>query len=109
VSKSWPLLCSLALGLVGGAASAQPLIADGERLARQKDCFACHAVERALTGPPFREMAKRLGAEAGILDRLMTSIREGSYESWGAEPMPPNPTVTPDEARLLANWILKMK
>jgi cytochrome c551/c552 len=41
--------------------------------------------------------------------RLAERIVRGSSNAWGAVPMPPNPKVTPEEARQLATWVLSLK
>ena len=71
-------------------------------LARSKNCMACHAVERRLVGPSFKQIAQR-GARA---DLLAQRIQRGSVGQWGAVPMPANPQVSDSEAAALATWIL---
>jgi cytochrome c len=76
-------------------------------LARTKNCMACHAVERKLVGPSFRDIAARYTAKDTA--QLATSIQRGGGGKWGPIPMPANPAVTNDEAAALARWVLEQK
>jgi cytochrome c len=40
---------------------------------------------------------------------LAAKVIKGGKGSWGEVPMPPNPSVTPDEANKLVKWILSLK
>jgi cytochrome c len=40
---------------------------------------------------------------------LAEKIVKGGVGVWGPVPMPANPKVSANEARLLANWILSLK
>jgi cytochrome c len=93
----------IAAVLAVGAASAQAT-AD---LARSKNCMACHAVDRKLVGPSFRDIAGRYTAKDSA--QLATAIQKGGAGRWGPIPMPANPAVTNDEAAALVDWILKQK
>lgn len=75
-------------------------------LARQKICMGCHAVDRKLIGPSFKDVAARYAGQKEAPSRLADHIVNGSSGAWGAVPMPANPKVTADEAQKLANWIL---
>jgi cytochrome c len=78
-------------------------------LARQRLCMSCHAVERKVIGPSFKEIAQRYAGQAGAQARLADKIVNGGSGAWGAVPMPANPKVTPEEARQLAAWVLSIK
>ena len=59
----------------------------------------------------YRDIAKRYAGQPDAAARLAKSIRSGSKGQWlpakgPALPMPPNPTVKPEEAERLARWIL---
>ena len=78
-------------------------------LAKSKNCLSCHAVDRKLVGPAYKEIAKGKDPKGGeiTIERLVKSIKEGSMGKWGPIPMPPNP-VTDDEAKQLAEWIMSL-
>jgi cytochrome c len=83
-----------------------PVLASAD-LAKSKNCLACHAVDRKLVGPSFRDIAARYTDKDAA--QLVTSIQKGGAGKWGPIPMPANPQVTNDEAKSLVDWILKQK
>jgi cytochrome c len=76
-------------------------------LARSKNCMACHAVERKLVGPSFKDVAGRY-TEKDIA-HLVAVIQRGGSGRWGAIPMPANASVTAKEAETLSRWVLQQK
>lgn len=93
----------LAVVLVFGVVS--PAMAD-LALARSKNCMSCHAVERKLLGPSFKDVAAKYKGNGGAVDMLATKIRKGGAGVWGPVPMPANGQVNEAEARKLAEWVL---
>lgn len=97
-----------ALSILLTAASAfvaMPASAD-LALARSKNCMSCHAVERKLLGPSFKDVAAKYKGNAGASDMLATKIRKGGSGVWGAVPMPANNQVSEADAKKLADWVL---
>jgi cytochrome c len=88
------------------AAVSVPVLASVD-LARSKNCMACHAVDRKLVGPSFKDIAARYSDKDSA--QLVTSIQKGGAGKWGPIPMPANPQVANDEAKFLVEWILKQK
>jgi len=78
-------------------------------LARSKNCMACHAVDKKLVGPSYKDIAARYAGNATAADTLATKIMRGGSGVWGAIPMPANPQVSAVEAKTLATWILSTK
>jgi cytochrome c len=76
-------------------------------LARSKNCMACHAVERKLVGPSFKDVAGRYTEKD--IPHMAGVIQRGGSGRWGPIPMPGNATITPEEANLLARWVLEQK
>lgn len=68
-------------------------------------CTACHAADRALVGPAFREIARRYEGRADAAAYLSDKIVRGSQGVWGAAVMPPQP-LAPEEAARIAQWLL---
>jgi len=94
------------LTLIAGVTS--PAFAD-PALANARNCMSCHAMERKVVGPSFKEIAARYANDKGAADRLASKIVRGGGGAWGAVAMPANPQVTPDEAKRLAAWVLAQK
>ncbi|HYM47703.1 MAG TPA: c-type cytochrome [Burkholderiaceae bacterium] len=84
-----------------------PAYANAE-LAKQKNCLACHAGDKKLVGPAYREIAAKYKADKNAPAVLAKKIREGGVGVWGQIPMPANPQVNEQEAQTLAKWVLSM-
>ncbi len=87
---------------------AAPAMAD-EALAKAKNCMACHAVDKKLVGPSYKDVAKKYGGDAKAVDMLATKIMKGGSGVWGAIPMPANPQVNEADAKKLAAWVMNQK
>jgi cytochrome c len=87
------------------AAVAAPAMAD-QALATAKNCMACHAVERKVVGPSYKDVAKKYAGQKDAAAKLADKIMKGGSGVWGAVPMPANPQVNAAEAKKLASWVL---
>ena len=92
-------------GLLGSTAAFADAGAD---LAKAKNCMACHAIDKKLVGPAYKDVAAKYKGDAAAAEALATKIKAGGKGVWGQIPMPPN-NVTPDEAKKLATWVLSQK
>jgi len=90
------------------AAVSAPALAD-EALAKSKNCMACHAVDKKLVGPAYKDVAKKYAGDAKAADMLAAKIIKGGSGVWGAIPMPANPQVNEADAKKLAAWVLSQK
>lgn len=97
------LLC-LAPALLAGL----PALGQVE-LARQKNCLACHAVDKKVLGPAYKDVAAKYAGQPDAADKLAAKIRKGGVGVWGQIPMPANPQVNEAEAKQLADWVLTLK
>src|SRR5512145_1317299 len=91
---------ALGLVVVGGPAFASP------ELAKQKNCLACHAVDKKLVGPEYKDIAAKYKNDKNAPVTLAKKIREGGVGNWGQVPMPANPQVSEQEAATLAKSVL---
>jgi cytochrome c len=89
-------------------AAAVPAMAQLE-LAQQKNCLACHAVDKKLVGPAYKDVANKYRGQAGAVDKLAQKIMKGGSGVWGPVPMPANTQVNEAEAKKLAAWVLSLK
>ena len=78
-----------------------------EALVKAKGCTACHANEKKLVGPPYKEVAKKYKGDAGAAAKLAEKVVKGGQGVWGPIPMPPN-KVTDDEAKKMVAYILAL-
>ena len=95
------------LALIGLIAAA-PAFANLE-LAQKKNCMACHAVDKKVVGPSYKEVAAKYKGQKDIEAKLADKIMKGGVGAWGQVPMPANPQVSADEAKKLAKWVLEQK
>jgi cytochrome c len=84
-----------------------PALAD-QALAQKKNCMACHAVEKKVVGPAYKDVAKKYAGQ-NVEAKLVAKIKQGGSGVWGAIPMPANPQVGDAEAKQLAAWVLSLK
>jgi cytochrome c len=101
--KSLTLVCAAL-----GAALVAPAFASPE-LAQKKNCLACHAVDKKVIGPAYKEVAAKYAGQKDAADKLAQKILKGGSGVWGAVPMPANPQVNEAEAKQLAAWVLTIK
>jgi cytochrome c len=97
--KTLPLLLCLT------AIAATPALAN-EELAKKNACTACHAIDKKLVGPAYKEIAAKYKGNKDAAAILAKKIREGGVGVWGQVPMPANPQVNAQEAETLAKWVL---
>jgi cytochrome c len=76
-----------------------------EALAKAKNCMACHAIDKKLVGPAYKDVAAKYKGDAGAAATLAAKVKAGGKGVWGPVPMPPN-NVTPEEAAKLVGWVL---
>jgi cytochrome c len=96
--------------IIGLLAASFSLHAQADQaLAQSKNCMACHAVEKKLVGPSYKDIAKKYGGQKDVAAMLATKIIKGGSGNWGAVPMPANPQVSDAEAARLVSWIMSQK
>lgn len=94
-----------ALGLTFASGTA---FANAE-LAKAKNCLACHATDKKLVGPSYKDIAAKYAKDKDATAKLAKKIREGGVGVWGQVPMPANPQVSEAEAQTLAKWVMTIK
>jgi cytochrome c len=102
-------LIALAAGAALAAALSAPALADeaGEKLLKDKGCTACHANDKKVIGPAYKDVAKKYKGDAGAAATLAEKVIKGGQGVWGPIPMPPN-KVTDDEAKKMVATILAL-
>ncbi|AOG22354.1 c-type cytochrome [Acidovorax sp. RAC01] len=97
-------LITLALTLTVAA----PAMAD-MALATSKNCMACHAVDKKLVGPSYKDVAAKYAGQKDAVDKLAAKIIKGGGGVWGPVPMPANAQVSEADAKKLAAWVMTQK
>jgi cytochrome c len=78
-------------------------------LATAKNCMACHAVDKKLVGPAYKDVAAKYAGQKDAVDKLSAKILKGGSGVWGPVPMPANAQVSDAEAKKLAAWVMTLK
>ena len=88
--------------------AALPAVAN-EELAKKHGCFACHATDKKLVGPSYKDVAAKYAGDKGAEAKLVDKVKKGGQGVWGQVPMPPNAQVPDADIRALVKWVLSQK
>lgn len=102
------ILKSTLFALVAAVCVTAPAFAD-QALATSKNCMACHAIDKKLVGPAYKDVAKKYAGQKDAVDKLAAKVMKGGSGVWGAVPMPANTQVNEAEAKKLVTWVLSLK
>jgi cytochrome c len=84
-------------------------LADGAALAKQSGCMTCHAVDKKLVGPSFKEVAAKYKGDSEAAAKLAKKVRGGGAGSFGSTPMLATPAkVSDDDIKNIVAWILTL-
>jgi cytochrome c len=97
-----------AAAVVASLVATAPAFAD-QALATAKNCMACHAVDKKIVGPAYKDVAKKYAGDAKAAATLAAKVMKGGAGVWGPVPMPANTQVNEAESKKLVAWILAMK
>lgn len=98
----------IALLAAAAAIAALPALAN-EELAKKNACTACHAIDKKMVGPAYKEVAKKYAGDKGAEAKLAEKVKKGGSGVWGQVPMPPNASVKDEDVKALVKWILSLK
>jgi cytochrome c len=76
---------------------------NAEKLMQANDCASCHAIDRQVVGPAYRDIAKRHAGQSDAVSRLAVKIRDGGNG------MTPHPDLNEAQRQQMAAWILAQK
>ena len=96
------------LAVTAAVVMAAPAFAD-QALATSKNCMACHAIDKKLVGPAYKEVAVKYAGQKDAVDKLAAKIIKGGSGVYGPVPMPANTQVNEADAKKLAAWVLSLK
>lgn len=91
----------------GGAQAADAKAA--EDLLKKHACTACHAVDKKMVGPGYKDVAAKYRGQKDIEAKLVEKVKKGGSGVWGAVPMPPNAAVPDADLKTLIAYILALK
>lgn len=83
--------------------------AANEKLAQSNGCMTCHAVDKKVIGPSYKEIAAKYRSDKAAEANLVKKVKAGGSGVWGSTPMPPNAHVKDDDIKTVVHWILATK
>jgi cytochrome c len=99
----------LKLALAAAAAGiAAPALANAD-LAKKYNCTACHAADKKMVGPSYKDVAAKYKGQADAVAKLSDKVKKGGSGVWGPVPMPPNAAVPDADLKVLVEWVLATK
>jgi cytochrome c len=94
--------CAALLSVSGAALASKDL-------AQKNACLSCHAVDKKIVGPAFKDVAKKYASDKGAHDKLVAKVKAGGKGVWGDVPMPPNPQVKKEDLDKIIDWVMAQK
>ena len=73
-------------------------------LLAKNTCMACHAMDRKLVGPSFKDVAAKYAGKPEAMAYLAQRIKNGGAGVWGQIPMPAQ-GISAQDTQTLAQWI----
>ena len=99
----------LTFAALAAVTAATPAMAD-EALAKAKNCMACHAVDKKLVGPSFKNISAKYADRQDANEKLEAIImNHGGFKSHNSAHLPAERRMTSDESQKLSHWILRQK
>jgi cytochrome c len=101
------------LMMVGGLVVSVPVFSavdakKAEELMKASGCLACHAVDKKLVGPAYKEVAAKYKDDKGAAVKLVEKVKKGGSGVWGQVPMPPNPQVKDEDIKTMVDYVLSL-
>jgi cytochrome c len=72
-------------------------------------CLTCHKIDEKLTGPAYRDVANKYENTEANVKMLAEKVMKGGTGVWGEIMMPPNTSVTKEDAEAMVKYILLLK
>ena len=103
--KSLAACLFVSAGLLASAGNALA----SEALAKKYNCLTCHAMDKKVIGPSYKDVAAKYKGDAGAEAKLIAKVKNGGSGVWGQIPMPPNASVPDADIKTLVKWTLSAK
>jgi cytochrome c len=103
------LVYGAAVACIAVLAAAPARAQNVDELLKKNACLACHAVDKKLVGPAYKEVAAKYRGQKDAEKLVAERVKKGSTGVWGQIPMPPNAAVPDAEINTMVKWILSQK
>jgi cytochrome c len=97
------------LASISGRASSRSARLDTE--AMKKAGCSCHADDKKIVGPSYKDVAKKYAGQPDAVAKLTEKVRKGGSGVWGPVPMSPNPVskISDADLKVAVEYILCLK
>lgn len=83
-------------------------VVTGKAITQTMDCKTCHKEAESSIGPNYMAIAKKYKDDKNAIPYLQKKIVEGGSGVWGEVMMAAHPTITSDETRQIATYIMSL-
>lgn len=81
----------------------------GKMLVANSDCYSCHAIDKTVNGPSFKDVGARYrGNQEFAIPNIYRKILYGGSGNWGKRQMSAHPNIREEDAIEMAKWILAL-
>jgi cytochrome c len=77
-----------------------------KEIATKNACMGCHAIDKKVVGPAYKDIAAKYKGQADAADKLAKKVKAGGGGVWGPVPMPANTGISEADAKTVVKWIL---
>ena len=81
----------------------------GLDLVAKSDCFTCHKLNEAATGPAYSAVAAKYPNNDSTVSMLAGKIIKGGGGNWGEVPMTAHPALSKSDAEQMVKYIMLVK
>jgi cytochrome c len=82
--------------------------ADALALFKKSNCLVCHAIQKKVVGPAYKDVAAKYRGQADAEDKLFAKVTTGGKGVWGSVPMPAQ-KANPDDIKSLIRFVLSIE
>lgn len=93
------------LPLLALAFAAAPAWASDD-LAKKNGCAACHAADKKVVGPSWKDIAAKYKGDPKAADALAAKVKAGGKGVWGQVAMPPQAKIGDADLKAVLGWAL---
>ena len=81
----------------------------GEKLVAKSDCFTCHKLNEASTGPSYLSVSEKYENTEANLEKLADKVISGGTGVWGQIPMAAHPQLSKEDVKAMVKYVLLQK
>lgn len=82
---------------------------DVKELVQASGCLSCHSVDEKIVGPALKDVVAKFRSDPDAIANITQSIKNGSRGKWGRIPMPAHASLSSEDLKTLATWVMSRK